>query len=313
MNSPVFLQVKFQKSVFQKFAPVLFFLLIFTLFLAASSFILQKIENARIRDELVDTTLYDQLTPEEFAGTVVLAGFRVIAADLLWMRAIELWREKNWYEAMAVYRFISRLQPHAEMAWANNAWNMIVNVAVDKRQQEKPDEAFDWVQQGIDHMNEALQRNPKSAYLYHYRGLLIERILNDADYVQRFQEMGVDISALLAESTKRAAQFAPKNYLHRYRYAMSLLKELDRESLARVPLTQQQALQQRYETIQTEMHAALQHLPKNMQEGTVDYTNFVNFKQQLTEQLEKIDSQLAALLNTEKTSQTTNLSAQGTR
>lgn len=132
--------------------------------------ILKGIDKYRISHGLSETSTYDTLSPGEFIGTVALGGFRAVAIDFLWIRAIDAWEEKQWYEALALYRLISRLQPRLQNIWIINAWNMIYNISIDLKQKELEEASWKWIKEGIDFLKEGISRNPNSPELHFYLG-----------------------------------------------------------------------------------------------------------------------------------------------
>ena len=67
--------------------------------------------------------------PAELAGTLLLAGFRGAAADVLWMRVLDLERRGRHYEMLALCEGIRRLQPQFAEVWLFGAWSMACSVA----------------------------------------------------------------------------------------------------------------------------------------------------------------------------------------
>ncbi len=73
---------------------------------------------------------FQGLRPGEFAGTVLLGGFRNIAIDVVWLKAIRLQEDEEYYKLLAVYRTISNLQPNVPVVWDFNEYNMAFNLSV---------------------------------------------------------------------------------------------------------------------------------------------------------------------------------------
>jgi hypothetical protein len=104
------------------------------------------------------------LPPAIAVTTVVLAGFRGIVADLLWIRAAALQEEGRYVELVQLANWITALEPHADDIWALQAWNMAYNVSV-----MVPDDAgrWRWVQNGLQLLRDrGLRNNPDSALLH---------------------------------------------------------------------------------------------------------------------------------------------------
>lgn len=96
--------------------------------------------------------------------TVALGGFRGLLADLLWLRAIRLQDEGNYFELLTLGDWITKLQPDFGMVWAHQAWNLTYNLS---RTFEQPADRWLWVRSGIELLrDEGLRHNPGEAELY---------------------------------------------------------------------------------------------------------------------------------------------------
>jgi len=113
-----------------------------------------------------------ELRPGEFAATVLLGGFRAVAVDLLWIKALEARRAQDWHALLALTRMISNLQPEFIDGWEFNMWVMTTKLA---RRAPTDREGWQWLQRGIEFGKEGLRRNPDSwrlayavGYQYYY-------------------------------------------------------------------------------------------------------------------------------------------------
>jgi hypothetical protein len=120
------------------------------------------------------------LPPTVAFTTVVLAGFRGLAADLLWLRATALQDEGRYIELVQLADWITVLEPQFSEVWALQAWNMAYNVSVmfpgDK-------ERWRWVQNGIRLLRDrGLHYNATAPLLYHELGwLFLHKIGTNVD------------------------------------------------------------------------------------------------------------------------------------
>src|SRR4051812_40995971 len=117
---------------------------------------------------------YEALTPGEFAGTLLLGGFRGLACDLLWIRADESKEHGRYYESLALYRTITRIQPRFEQVWTYLAWDMAYNIG---HEVEDEDSKWTWMMAGLDAATRGCLRNPQSerllrhlAWMLNHRG-----------------------------------------------------------------------------------------------------------------------------------------------
>ncbi|TVR47016.1 MAG: hypothetical protein EA402_01990 [Planctomycetota bacterium] len=101
----------------------------------------------------------------ELAGTLMLAGFRGLAIDLLWMRATSAKDAGRFYESVALFQLISKTQPQFETVWEYMAWDMAYNIAseVDGREAK-----FAWFLSGLQAAVEGSIRNPRAERLMRY-------------------------------------------------------------------------------------------------------------------------------------------------
>jgi hypothetical protein len=120
----------------------------------------ERINRLRVEEELIEVEVFEATTPTDVWGTLLLGGFRGIAVNILWVRAMRLqWIEKEFFELVALYRIIQALQPRFAMVWSFSAWNMAYNIAA---QVDTVEEKWRWIQAGISDLKEGVRRNPRS-------------------------------------------------------------------------------------------------------------------------------------------------------
>ncbi len=118
--------------------------------------------------------IFAALTPGEFAGTLMLGGFRGLACDLLWMRADSAKQNGRFYESVALFQAISRIQPRFEQPWQYMAWDLAYNLSHEVEDRRAK---WSWIQAGIETAIRGFERNPHSekllrhlAWLFHHKG-----------------------------------------------------------------------------------------------------------------------------------------------
>jgi len=118
--------------------------------------------------------IYTAVQPGEFAGTLLLGGFRGLACDLLWMRGTAAKENRRFYESVAIFQVIAQIQPRFEQTWEYMAWDMAYNISV-----EVDDEGgkWSWFIAGLNANLRGCQRNPGSerllrhlAWMFHHKG-----------------------------------------------------------------------------------------------------------------------------------------------
>ncbi len=137
-------------------------LLLFCLYLMQGS-----LSSMRISEELAEQSVLEAATPESFGVTVLLAGFRGIFADLLWLRAIDKQDKEEYFESQALFETICRLQPTFEHVWAFAGWNLAYNISFEE---PSLDRKYEWIKAGLNLIREGFARNPKSYFLAHQVG-----------------------------------------------------------------------------------------------------------------------------------------------
>lgn len=202
---------------------------IITVFISFN-FILKGIDRCRLSNGISETSSYDSLSPGEFIGTVALGGFRAVAVNFVWIRAVDAWEKKEWYEALALYRLISRLQPKLTNVWIINAWNMIYNISIDLKQKELEEISWKWINEGTDFLKEGVKRNPKSPDLYFYLGWVYYDKGKNSYYQEQFLQQGEHPVKSACRYIGKAAELSPPDfYFYNYWYAFMLKERADIE------------------------------------------------------------------------------------
>ncbi len=117
--------------------------------------------------------------------TVALGGFRGLLADVLWLRAMRMQDEGNYFELVQLSDWITKLEPKFAAVWAYHAWNMAYNVSVLFTE---PEDKWRWVMHGIDLLrSDGLRFNPGEAALYWELGWLYQhKIGQDLDQAHAY-------------------------------------------------------------------------------------------------------------------------------
>lgn len=133
--------------------------------------------------------IYESLTPGEFAGTLMLGGFRGLACDLLWLRADSAKQEGRFYESVALFEAISRIQPRFEQPWQYMSWDLAYNLS---HEVEDRDAKWSWITAGIDTNLRGITRNPQSerllrhlAWMFHHKGDLFHDKIQATDWAPK--------------------------------------------------------------------------------------------------------------------------------
>jgi tetratricopeptide (TPR) repeat protein len=68
------------------------------------------------------------LMPGQMAGSLVLSGFKGLAADLLWLNVEEYWHSGQHYKMLPILDAVAWLQPTYATVWAVGGWHMAYNI-----------------------------------------------------------------------------------------------------------------------------------------------------------------------------------------
>lgn len=85
-----------------------------------------KIINPRKAMENLESRIL--LMPGQMAGSLVLSGFKGIAADLLWLNIEDFWHKGQHYKMLPLFDAVSWLQPEYVSVWAIGGWHMSYNI-----------------------------------------------------------------------------------------------------------------------------------------------------------------------------------------
>lgn len=87
-----------------------------------------------------------EMPPDVAATTILLGGFRGLAADWLWMRAGDLQDKGRYFELAQLSAWIARMQPRSPAIRAYHAWNMAYNLSA---MAGDADGKWRWVREGV--------------------------------------------------------------------------------------------------------------------------------------------------------------------
>ena len=158
---------------------VLLAVLVMLCLLVALYVVQAGISARKVSEGIMETDIFEAMTPETFATTVLLAGFRGILADMLWLRTIEMQDTQQYFELQALYELITRLQPDFEEVWHFAAWNLAYNIFYDAA---SLDEKWDWLRAGTSLLKDGIDKNPRSYSLRWRLGELYVRKYGDTRY-----------------------------------------------------------------------------------------------------------------------------------
>jgi len=132
-------------------------MLILALLVSMGLLLQPRIEQARARSGFAQqATPLKDVPAGEFFGTVLLGGFRAIAVDLIWVKAQEAEKNRDWHRYFLLSQLIASLQPRFIEVWIFNSWNMTYNLSLTASTDK---EGWEWVKKGIAFGEEGFERN----------------------------------------------------------------------------------------------------------------------------------------------------------
>lgn len=137
------------------------------------------------REYKLGESTFGNVDPASSTMTLVLLGFRGIAADVLWVQADELKKRKNWNELERSVESIVLLQPHFRAVWQFQAWNLAFNVSAEF---DDVKDRFFRVKQGIKFLDRGIKQNQDVPELYHDMGNLVGRKIARSDEQELFRK-----------------------------------------------------------------------------------------------------------------------------
>jgi hypothetical protein len=183
---------------------------------------------APMRADVVPTgDVYEALQPGEFAGTLLLGGFRGLASDLLWMRGLSAKDQGRFYESLALFETIVRIQPRFEQIWEYISWDIPYNIG---REFEDEDSKWSWFLAGARFNVRGVQRNPQSerllrhlAWLFHHKGDDYHRRIESASWAAFLNPVLEQVNAMLP-SARRLALFPDQPGLSNFQISERLYR-----------------------------------------------------------------------------------------
>lgn len=142
----------------------------------------------REREGLTPTQL-GQLDPGGEAIKLATLGMRGVAVHILWMKAEDYKRRKDWTNLSAALEQMVKLEPHFITVWRHQGWNLSFNVSVEFDDYR---ERFRWVIRGIKFLQEGIRYNEREPVLYGDVGWFYGWKIGMADESRQFRRLFMD-------------------------------------------------------------------------------------------------------------------------
>ena len=145
---------------------------------------------AQVREkEGLTPTQLGQLDPGGEAIKLATLGMRGVAVHILWMKAEDYKRRKDWSHLSATLEQMVKLEPHFITVWRHQGWNLSYNVSVEFDDYR---ERFRWVIRGINFLKEGIRYNEREPILYGDVGWFYSQKIGRADESKQFRRMFMD-------------------------------------------------------------------------------------------------------------------------
>lgn len=190
---------------------------------AAAALALTLISGAWARDGVRRAGMLDEppgLSAAEIVASKSLGGFRMVAVDLLWARAMDSWMRKEWHEAVASYEAITRLQPRQEPVWLFAAYTLSFDMAQALEEAGRSADARRVRLRGVALLDRGCRRNPNSARLAHAFAQLLYQIGSEAEAYAALTERYGDPLDRACASMRRAGALEPESYRHLFQLSI---------------------------------------------------------------------------------------------
>jgi hypothetical protein len=130
-------------------------------------------------------SLRDQLSQGLTIG--ILAGFRNIVADFVWLQVTVAWEKDEWFKMDSLINLVTSLEPRSILFWDNGGWQLAWNVSVfvaddvvhQPNQLRRLHDSRFWIYRGLDVYKRGLANNPTSYQLWISTGELYQNRLAD--------------------------------------------------------------------------------------------------------------------------------------
>ena len=131
------------------------------------------------RDYDLGETSLGNVDPSSSTMNLVLLGFRGVATNLLWQKALDQRDQKQWAELRATTDSIIMLQPHYIKVWDFQGWNLAYNVSAEW---DNVPDRFYWVKEGGKFYMRGTDRNARNPDLaFHVGGRILGHKIGRSD------------------------------------------------------------------------------------------------------------------------------------
>ncbi len=132
--------------------------------LIGSGFLSVQIASSQGTHELNYTDRAEDGDPPEIAIGIAIGALRGLIVNFLWIRATDAKENGQYYEAVNLSNWITKLQPRLPRVWTFHSWNLAYNISVTTN---TPSERWSWVNAGVQILRDkGLRMNPNSMHMH---------------------------------------------------------------------------------------------------------------------------------------------------
>ena len=113
-------------------------------------------------------------------------GMRGVATVVLWEKANDYTKKKDWTKLKATLNQMVKLEPHFITVWRHQAWNLSYNVSA---QFDDYRERYHWVIKGIEFLQEGIRYNRREPKIVYDVGWFISQKIGRADESKQFRRL----------------------------------------------------------------------------------------------------------------------------
>ena len=127
-----------------------------------------------------------EIDPTSETLRLATLGMRGVAANILWEKANDYKKKKDWSNLKATLNQLIRLEPHFVAVWRHQGWNLSYNVSAEFDDYR---ERYRWVIKGIGFLQDGIQYNQRSPHLVWDVGWFIGQKIGRADEHKQFRRL----------------------------------------------------------------------------------------------------------------------------
>ncbi len=142
---------------------------------------------ARLREKQgLSQARLGEIDPASETIKLATLGMRGVAANILWSKATNYKKKKDWTNFSATLNQITRLEPNFISVWKYQGWNLAYNVSAEFDDYRH---RYRWVITGIDYLIRGVTYNELQPRLYKEVGWTIAHKIGRADESKQFRVM----------------------------------------------------------------------------------------------------------------------------